>query len=1315
MNTRTAEAWEFWIDVGGTFTDCIACAPDGSRRVHKLLSTGEYAGMLAAGSTREVLLDSARRADPPGFFDGWTARVATDRGAGEARVVAFDAAAGSLRIDPPLPFELRTGDPYVLSCGDEAPLIGMRWLLLSAGRREPVSAAVRLGTTRGTNALLERRGARVALITTSGHGDALEIGDQSRPRLFDLNIRKPRPLCERTVEVSERIDARGEVLLPLDEADALRRLAALRDAGIESAAICLLNSYRNPAHERRIAELAEQAGLRNIVLSCDVQPLGGFLSRAQTTVVDAYLTPTVRAYVARIESGLRSLAGARAASEKAAHAPLASSLHVMSSAGGLVRAAQFGGRDSILSGPAGGVVGHAAVARSAGFSRAIGVDIGGTSTDVSRFDGALERRSELEVEDAATGGRLRIAAPQLAIETVAAGGGSICTFDGQRLRVGPQSAGANPGPACYGRGGPLCVTDVNLLLGRLRPERFPLPLSVANAQRRAEELCEQVASATGRRMTITELAAGLLAIANAHVAGAIRRISTLRGFDPGEYVLTAFGGAGGQHACAIARELGMSRILLPALAGVLSALGIGLADVTRFATLDVSASLEATELVALQGRCAAAIAELRGELAEDAQAGGETEFTTRLDLRYRGQDSPLSSCATGDFCDPSEWRTAFERQHAQLYGFSFPDRPIEIVAARIEARIARASPIEPAATAPAEPPGAPVAARVYADGRWFDTTARRRESLRPGERVVGPALILEATGTILIEPGWSGETLKDGTLLLTRESAPLAPRQAAAPATGDADAADPVKLELYFRRFAEAAEQMGATLQRTALSTNVKQRLDFSCAVFDAAGELIAHAAHIPVHIGAMGACVKHLLAVRGADPFDPDVSHVTNDPFAGGSHLPDITVITPVFLPAGAARPAYFVANRAHHAEIGGLAPGSMSPATRSLAEEGVLLRMLPLRHARREHSPGGTGLDDAALRRALTSAPYPTRDLAQNLADLHAQLAANRRGAERIAEMVGRFGDAETAAYTRHLRAAAERQVRAALRRFPPGELRFADALDDGTPIAVCVRVRGDSAEIDFSGSGPVHPANLNATPAIVASAVLYCIRCLIGDDLPLNGGAFAPLQIILPPGLLNPPADPDPVRCPAVAGGNVETSQRIVDVVLGAFGAAAASQGTMNNVAFGNAAFGYYETLCGGAGAGPGFAGASAVHTHMTNTRLTDPETLEARFPVRLWRMAIRRGSGGAGRWRGGDGVVREMEFLANLELSWLTQRRATAPYGLAGGQPGAAGRNTLLHAKARQPIALPPCGQMALQAGDRLILETPGGGGYGVART
>ena len=1285
--------WRFWIDVGGTFTDCIARLPDGSLRTHKLLSTGRYPTRADATCTVNIWRDSALALAPGGYFLNY--RFACELpgcGRVERTVIRCDGGPGSLHFDEPLPVCPPMGTRGELFSTEEAPVAGIRWLLGLPLSAPPGALHVRLGTTRATNALLERRGARTALVATAGFADALRIGYQDRPHLFDFHISQPPELYEAAIELSERLAADGSVLQPLDESSARSRLASLRAAGIESLAVCLLHAYRNPVHERRVGQLAAELGFAHVSLSHRVSPLPKLIYRGDTTVLDAYLTPVLRDYCRRLAARLPD-----------------ADLRFMTSAGSLVTLENFSGKDAILSGPAGGVVGFSRVTDHARLAPAFAFDMGGTSTDVSRWDGrAFARRYEAEAGSSGSVRRMRLQTSMLEIETVAAGGGSVCWFDGEKLAVGPRSAGADPGPACYGRGGPLTVTDLNFYLGRI--PRFPFPLDRAAVEHRLDELITAITPA-GKIYSRDALASGFLRIANAAMVAPIKKLAATRGDDPRSHTLVAFGGAGGQHACALASELGMTRVLCHPHAGVLSALGIGLAPTAHFAERALTTADDP----------AVVFATLENELRSRFTSAEVLAPPRRtLEMRYLGQETrlPIAEPPDGNF------PAAFTREHRRLFNFTFPGRPVENYAARVElAAVADELPASEITFLSHQPKPAFVTRSLF-DGEWTATHVYERPSLNAGMRITGPAIVLEPVATVVIEPGWTAEiTPRDDLLLRPHPAAssmkPATPgNDLAMPATLPSD---PVELELFHHRFASVAEQMGVVLQRTALSTNVKERLDFSCALFDANGFLVANAAHIPVHLGAMQECIRCLR--EDVPNLLPGEVYVTNDPFRGGSHLPDVTAITPVFTDASPL-PAFFTASRAHHAEIGGITPGSLPPGARTLAEEGVLIRAFRYRTT-------DPIVSDIALRSLLLSGPFPTRSVEENLADLHAQIAANQTGVALLEELIALHGLAVVTVYTDHLQRAAENRMRAALQRFVsnhPSPLptthnpqltthdSFRDTLDDGTPVALSLTVRIDgTATFDFTGSGPVHPGNLNANPAIVASAVIYCLRCLLGEPVPLNAGLLAPVEIVIPPDtFLNPTGDADPRRCPAVGGGNVETSQRLVDVILGALGLAAASQGTMNNLLFGRGgpdAFGYYETIGGGSGASPAGPGASAVHVHMTNTRLTDPEVLETRYPVRLREWSIRHGSGGEGQHRGGDGMVRELEFLAPLSVSLLTNRRTTAPYGAAGGQPGQPGRNLLR--RSGEPIFhdLPPSGTMEVQPGDRLRLETPGGGGWG----
>ncbi|MDP7276203.1 MAG: hydantoinase B/oxoprolinase family protein, partial [Planctomycetaceae bacterium] len=1199
--------WEFWIDVGGTFTDCIARAPDDDLIAQKVLSSAVTKGQLQELIGPDGLLDPSRRSDPDDFWVGYPLRCLDPAGQPlvEARVTAFDAATGRLTIDQPLPASVTPATVYELVSPEEAPILAIR-RTLALRLDEPIpEIQVRLGTTRGTNALLTREGARTVLVTTRGFADVPLIGNQDRPRLFDLVIHKPEPLFERVVEVDERIDAEGSVLRPPGLDSVAAELSAARAAGIESVAICLLHSFANPEHELQVERVAREAGFEEVSRSSRLSPLIKVVSRTDTTLVDAYLNPILRQYVSRLRESLG-----------------ASSLKIMTSAGGLIDADRFVGKDSILSGPAGGVIGFSRIAERAGFSHSIGFDMGGTSTDVSRYDGSYER--EFETRKAG----VRIVSPMLAIETVAAGGGSICHFDGVKLAVGPSSAGADPGPACYGRGGPLTVTDINVHLGRVLPERFPFPLDTAVVTRRLETLCEQIAdSPMGRRYTPTELAEGFVQIANANMVRAIRNISVAKGYDPADYVLVTFGGAGAQHACSIAAELGIQDVLVHPFAGILSAYGMGLADVRRFAERSVLRPFDDETLADLEE----VFAELEDQASEEVRAEGVLDERIArplrtLEIRYQGVEAAIAVPRPDD----GDYASRYAQLHQQLYGYVHRARQLEITAARVEVIGTTADPPLETTDARERVPQPRSLTETVFDGQPHQTAVFLRNDLHPGDRIDGPAILCESTSTVVIEPGYTaGITIRD-EVHIRRQSDETA-------ASDVSTTADPVMLEIFNNLFASIAEQMGLTLQRTSFSTNVKERLDFSCAIFSTDGDLVVNAPHIPVHLGAMSETVKRILAdnpgMVAGDVF------VTNDPYRGGSHLPDVTVITPVHDPES-GQLLFFTASRAHHAEIGGIVPGSMPPFSKNLGEEGVLIRNFRLVDAGRSR--------ETELEQLLGNGEFPSRSIGDNLADVSAQVAANNSGVEQLRRLVERYTLPVVQAYMSHIQQAASRKMRLALAGIPDGTMRRTDHLDNGSPICVAISIDGETARVDFSGTGPVMDSNLNANRAIVTAACLYVFRCLIAEDIPLNSGVLEPVTIELPECLLNPPEQANPAESAAVVGGNVETSQRVVDTLLGALGVAAASQGTMNNLTFGDETFGYYETICGGAGATPTAAGTDAIHTDMTNTRLTDVEVIERRYPVRLHEFSIRHGSGGAGRHRGGAGIVRRIEFLKPLSV-------------------------------------------------------------------
>lgn len=1209
--------WQFWIDVGGTFTDCIAQSPTGETLQTKVLNT--------------------------------------------------------IRDD-----------------GVAAPVVAMQQLIGSAEDRSLPVCDVRLGTTRGTNALLTRTGARTAFATTKGFGDLLHIGDQSRPKLFELNIAKNEPLFETSLEIDEKILADGTVERVPDVAVVRQQLDALRNEGIDSIAVCLMHGFRFPQHEKIVGQAAIEAGFAEVRMSHEVAPLIKIVPRSETTVLDAYLNPVIASYLDSVQQ----------------HLAPGSTLQLMTSSGGLVSRERFSGKDSVLSGPAGGVVAVANVGRSCGFRKVIGFDMGGTSTDVSRFDADSPVGFERDFETVKAG--VRIMTPMLAIETVAAGGGSVCRFDGAKLVVGPESAGADPGPACYGRGGPLTVTDLNLFLGRINVEQFPFPLDGNATEKRIDEL-RTILSQHGFERSREQLSAGLLDIANQNMASAIESISVGKGYDPQDYALVSFGGAASQHACAVADRLKIKAVLDHPRSSLLSADGIRAAVPVAHAVHAVLKSLATPDKNSVVGSAvidADELATICAALQNEAAAKlSDPNCLHRvvLNLRYRGTDPYISVPYLR--IDLAQIKQDFETAHRREFGFVKQDAEIELVAVRAEASgsvendsVALRNSTTTAITSEKTQP-------MFSGNAWTPASLFDRAKLKPGDLVSGPAIISSRLSTTVVDANWIAATLSDGTLLLQ----PISPDETQAGAETqavDVERADPVTLEIFNQHFSSIAARMGLALQKTSVSVNVKERLDFSCAIFTGTGDLVVNAPHIPVHLGAMSETVRQVIA--GNPNIAPGEVFVTNNPYAGGSHLPDVTVVSPVFVDDqndAAVQPSFWVASRSHHSEIGGKSPGSMPPDATCLGEEGVLIDNFKL--------IDGDGVNRfAELEKILTAPPWPSRSPTENLADVAAQVAANRAGSQELLSLVEQHGQQNVIANMRFIQRAAETKARAAIAKLPDGLVRFEDSLDNGATIRVAIDKQNDELKIDFSGTDAVLTDNFNANAAIVASAVMYVVRLLIDDDIPLNEGVMQPVEIVLSNCFLNPQPASDPSASPPVVGGNVETSQRVVDVLIGALGIAAASQGTMNNWLMGNESFGYYETLGGGSGATSTAQGADAVHVHMTNTRLTDPEVLEVRYPVVLRQCSIRRRSGGAGANRGGDGMIREVEFRVPLTVSLLTNRRNCQPWGSEGGGAGQAGVNLLIGRDG--PIVLPSCCQLDVQSGDRLRIETPGGGGAGIRR-
>ncbi len=1245
--------WQFWIDRGGTFTDIVAQRPDGSTVIHKLLSE-----------------------NPERYLD--------------------------------------------------APIQGIRELMgLSEDEAIPSDqiSAIKMGTTVATNALLERKGDRTLLITTKGFKDGLRIGYQNRPDIFAREIVLPEMLYEHVIEVEERISAQGEILQPITdkiEQQILQDLQTAYDSGIRACAIAFLHSYRYPTHEQKVAQLATQIGFTQISTSHQTSPLIKWVSRTDTTVVDAYLSPLLRRYVDRIEQAFST------GSYSAQSSP---QILFMQSNGGLIPAEFFQGKDSILSGPAGGIVGAVQTSRAAGFDKIITFDMGGTSTDVAHFNAKGETTTNYErvFETEVAGVRLR--APMMAIHTVAAGGGSILSFDGSRYQVGPDSAGANPGPACYRKDGPLTVTDCNVMVGKIQPDFFPSvfgpsgdqPLDREAVVSKFSALAKEIETSSGLQQTSEQVAAGFLKIAIDNMANAIKKISVQKGYDVGDYTLCCFGGAGGQHVCQLAESLGIHSILIHPYAGVLSAYGMGLAD--RRVIKEASVEMKIEEVTDLEERLneieESAIATLKEQGDQDIET---LEVSKQCYLRYEGTDSAL----TVDFASTEQMTQQFEQSYQQQYGITLPAKALVVATITAEA-IGKTKLIVPSQekSVRTEEIAPEHTVSLFCADQWLEAPVYKRDLLSPAQKVTGPALILENTGTNVIEPGWEAEVQGRGDLVLTH----VAKAPSEEPDETIDAAPNPVRLEIFNNLFQAIAQQMGVTLQNTSSSVNIKERLDFSCAIFDGNGQLVANAPHIPVHLGSMGESVKALIADRNADrsqPFQPGDMYVSNNPYNGGTHLPDITAIAPVFIPHSPTSPAaerrrsplprrlsgaevlFFVASRGHHADIGGITPGSMPPHSTHLSQEGILLDNLHL-------VKDGT-LQTAALKQQLTQSTHPVRNFQQNLADLQAQIAANNKGIQELQNTARQFGLKTVQAYMKHVQNNAEQAVRKVVRtlyeQHGSTPLTCTVPMDCGATIRVSITLdpTDNSATIDFTGTSPQQPNNFNAPLAVCKAAVLYVFRTLVATPIPLNAGCLKPLDIKVSEGSLLNPTYPA-----AVVAGNVETSQAITDALYGALGVLAASQGTMNNFTFGNDRYQYYETICGGSGAGihfdgTGFAGTDAVQTHMTNSRLTDPEVLETRFPVLLKEFSIRNSSGGTGQYPGGNGVIRHLQFREAMTANLLSGRRTTVPFGLAGGASGKPGEATLRHKNGTQ-TNLPATATVEMQPGDEIIIQTPGGGGYG----
>ncbi len=1299
-------SWHLYIDTGGTFTDCLACDPQGKWYRRKVLSNASLRGKIVSQpASGQICIEESWGLDRD-ILGGYLLNI---HGIDHERlqVRSYDPKMKVLTVDAPSDKDLATaGHGFEISTGEEAPVLLARLLTATPLHQSLPPLVMYLGSTRGTNALLERKGAKTAIVVTKGFRDLLAIGTQQRPDIFALEVRKAPPLPTIIIEVSERIDAKGNVLRAPDQQKLKKEIHhALSENGVQAAAVSLLNAHNNDQHEQLVESLLKKAGIPYVCRGTSLSRFIKYLQRTETVAVNAYLQPVIDEYIQSIGRALSShlnkeerkvrqptdLPGMQGDSEFSGN-DLAHRLLVMNSAGGLHTASAFQPKDSLLSGPAGGVVGAASIGKKAGFSKLISFDMGGTSTDVARYDGNFDYCFELEV------GNAHINSPALNIETVAAGGGSICYFDGYTLCVGPESAGADPGPACYGAGGPLTVTDVHLLAGNLDIQQFGIPVFPGKSREKMDEVKRQIEQQSDEKRSTETLIEGFLHIANEKMAGAIRKVSIAKGFEPSDHALVAFGGAGGLHACELAEILDIQSIIVPEDAGLLSAYGLSKALVERFAEKQIMEPLETTKTnIAEDFRRLEmeALRKLQSELGTQAM---QIRMRTAY-LRFSGQDTSIEVPYDG----PDTLYKQFRAQHRKIYGYDPGSREIEVESIRV---VASTLPAEETKV-PCPPTGDPLSSssekalpshyvKTIVKGKRQDVPVYIRSKLTPqNPEIVGPAVVLDKFSTTVIQSGWQMKVDKELSMFITRKDTPDPDQHLKS--AGRLSQAEEIQLELFTNRFMHIASNMGAMLERTGMSVNVKERLDFSCALVDASGHLVANAPHIPVHLGSLGVCVREVCRrneLRAGDVV------VTNHPAYGGSHLPDLTLIKPVFAKNNVL--LGYVVNRAHHAEMGGKTPASMPPDARNLAEEVVVI---PPFFLVRE---GKSYWDE--MKSILTQSPYPSRAPEENLCDIKAALASCISGEEQLLKLVEEHGLGRLTYYMRALRKHASTRMRATLKAFPDGRYESAEHLDDGSVLQVTVDKQDERCHIDFSGTAGVHPRNMNATQAIVHSTVIYVMRLLLNEPIPLNDGILEPVSMHIPVSMLNPAFVDDPSECPPVVGGNVELSQRLTDTLLKAFGVAAASQGSMNNVLFGNERFSYYETIAGGCGAGKSYHGASAVHHHMTNTRITDPEIIEHRYPVRLERFKIRKGSGGDGQFRGGDGIVREFTFLEPVRLSVLTQRRCSGPYGFNGGADGLAGKQYLIHANGeKEPLA--STDGRSLKAGDRFVIYTPGGGGYG----
>ncbi len=1245
--------WKIWMDTGGTFTDCIAIDPSKKVKRLKVLSSGVLRGKILQSLSRNSFLVEMSLPTDKDIFKGFELRLLNSK----QKVVVRSLDPTSMILSTQGSLNNAVGSSFEISSNEEVPVFAARLLTQTGITESFPPIEIKLGSTRGTNALLERKGARTAFVTTEGFKDLLLIGTQQRPDLFELDVEKEKPLYSVAFEIKERIGFNGKVITKLSNHSIDHLIASLKKVKVDSVAIALLNSYVNPAHELSLEKKLKQAGFQSISTSHRLSGQLKIVPRAETTVANAYLAPIIHSYINNIHRGR-------------AHAQL----KIMTSAGSLSNADHFYPKDSLLSGPAGGVVGAATVGRMSGINKLITFDMGGTSTDVSLYNNRLDYRFESKV------GETKILSPSIAIETIAAGGGSICDFDGYKLTVGPHSAGANPGPACYGAGGPLTITDVNLLAGRLHPEFFAIPIYPEKAKAALDRLVKKM-NATQAKATSKDTLDALIQIANEKMAETIKRVSVQQGHSPADFTLLCFGGAGGQHACALASMLGMNRILIPYDAGLLSAYGIGHAKIERFEELLVLKDLEAIQLQ-LPKMLKAIFSKGSSKLTSEGYSYARIKKTKQLIfLRFAGQESTLEI----EFEKPASIQRLFQKKYKSIYGHWVSNRTIEVESIRVILTVNEISKQtqkkKPSAYHPLEKKKSEKNVSIY---QW--------EELNSGATIHGPALVISNNSTTFIESDWHFfiDAHNHATLEKTGKRT-----------IHEKEFNQQALLELFSNRFTSVAQEMGAMLQRTSFSVNVKERLDFSCAVLDAQGYLIVNAPHIPVHLGSMGVCVREVLKVISMNEGDVII---TNHPAYGGSHLPDVTLIKPVFFQK---KLVGYVANRAHHAEIGGKKPGSMPVDATLLEEEGVII------------SPTYLVKEGKAqwreIERLFANARYPSRAVHENLADLNGALASVNLGEKNLQELCARYGMQKVYIQMEALKKYAAQLLQIKIGELPKRSLRAKEYLDDGSPIVVSLKSERGKLLIDFKGSSKIHPGNLNATRAIVQSAVLYVLRLWVNKPIAMNEGLMEFVQINLPKGLLNPFADfdflkPNNDRLPAVVGGNTEISQRVTDTLLKALGLVACSQGTMNNFLFGNDQLGYYETIGGGTGAGKGFDGCDAVHSHMTNTRITDPEVLELKYPVLLEKFAIRKNSGGSGKWKGGNGIIRQIKFNQPMDINILSQHRKEKPYGMNGGAPGQCGEQYHISAKGKKK-KLKGMDSLSVQAGDHILINTPGGGGWG----